>query len=64
MGGAASSKYKIHPGREDTSGKRNKALLDRNNASASVVTLIQKDARTRCVILPTFWAHFAQFTPL
>lgn len=44
MGGAA-SKYKIHPGRDDASGKRNKALLDANNASASVVSLIQKDAK-------------------
>ena len=37
-------------------GKVNKALLDRNNASASVVTLVEEGARTRCdfahVLLP------------
>jgi hypothetical protein len=43
MGGAA-SKYKVHPGRDDGESRRNKAMLDKNNASASVVTMLQKDA--------------------
>ena len=43
MGGAA-SKYKVHPVRDDGESRRNKAMLDKNNASASVVTMLQKDA--------------------
>ena len=43
MGGAA-SKYKVHPGRDDGEARRKKALLDKNNVSASVVTMLKKDS--------------------
>jgi hypothetical protein len=43
MGGAA-SKYKVHPGRDDGESRRKRALLDKNNLSASVVNMLKKDS--------------------